>query len=94
MATVQTILLNLKYSSINAWNRHDKRPGRSFFKRRAQDPRRGAAGSPQAEPRAAPVETVDFAELIDSLPNLRPALATYSDEELAAFFEAFDIRWM
>jgi site-specific DNA recombinase len=39
------------------------------------------------------VDTVDIAALIGSVPDLRPALATYCDEELTALFEAFDLRW-
>jgi hypothetical protein len=39
------------------------------------------------------VEAIDIAELLESRPDLRPALATYSDEELAVLFDAFDVRW-
>jgi site-specific DNA recombinase len=44
---------------------------------------------------AAATKPDDLAAILESLPDLRPALASYSDEELAELFSVFDIeaRW-
>jgi site-specific DNA recombinase len=44
---------------------------------------------------AAAPKPDDLAAILESLPDLRPALATYTDEELAELFSVFDIeaRW-
>ena len=34
----------------------------------------------------------DLAAILESLPDLRPALGSYSDEELAELFSVFDIE--
>jgi len=46
-----------------------------------------------AEEEAQPSKpTAELAEILENLPDLRPALASYSDEELAELFDAFDLE--
>ncbi len=49
----------------------------------------------EASSAAAAPKPADLAAILESLPDLRPALASYSDEELAELFSIFDIeaRW-
>jgi hypothetical protein len=61
-----------------------------------QDRRDGdAPARGPADLRGSRAEAGDLAKILQSLPDLRPALASYSDEDLAELFSIFDIeaRW-
>ena len=79
---IWAMLRNPKYTGYNVWGRHDKRRGRPTYW-----PREQWVWSPTPGPRAGRRQGA----MLDAVPDLRPALASCDEAELADLLTNFDV---